>query len=140
MDLAEGESVVDSWTMAAEVPAVDEVPVMNLAQFARATGGVTTHDVDSHIMAGLRCAPRTKTYRRYYDRKLAELQEKRNATKAAYDLAIAEGRIRRPAPLTLEEKASGHPDNPSVQAAIRLLEKCRARQAQQDQQNQETSA
>ncbi len=108
---------------------MEDIPVMSLVQFAHATGGVVTADVDSHLIAGLRCAPRTKTFRRFYDRKLMDLQAKRDATTAAYEQAIAEGRIRRPAPLTLEEKASGHPDNPSVQACIRLLEKRRARQA-----------
>lgn len=115
--------------MVLDMPDMEEIPVMNLVQFARATGGVTTADVDSHIIAGLRCAPLTKTFRRFYYRMLAELQEKRDSTTAAYERAIAEGQILRPVLFTLEEKASGHPDNPSVQACIRLLERRRARQA-----------
>jgi hypothetical protein len=100
---------------------------MNLVQFAQATGGTTTADVDGHIHAGLRSAPQTKTYKRFYDRTLVELQAKRDATTKAYELAVAEGRVRRPEPRTLEEKAAGDPGMPSTQAAMRLLAKRKAK-------------
>ena len=103
------------------------VPVMNLVQFAMATGGTTTADVDGHIHAGLRSAPQTKTHKRFHEGTLLELQEKRDATVEAYELAIAEGWIHRPEPTTLQERAVGDPDMPSTQAAMRLLAKRKAR-------------
>jgi len=108
-----------------------DIPTLNLVQYAQAIGGITDADVLGHIHAGLRSAPQTKTHRRFMETKLLDLQAKRDATRAAYEQAVAEGKIRCPAPPTLEERASGHPDNPSVQAALRLLEKKKARQEAQ---------
>lgn len=100
---------------------------MTLEAFAKARGLLTEADVQSHIHAGLRSAPTTKTYARWNKRKLAELQDAQDATVAAYEAAVDAGEIERPKPLTLEERAAGHPDNPSTQAALRLLAKRNAR-------------
>ncbi len=99
--------------------------VMNLVQFAIETGGTTDHDVLSHIHAGLRSMPTTKTYRRFYDRTLAMLQAQRDATIAAYRLAIANGEICAPEPPTLEQIAEG--DTQAAEAARRVLEKRKER-------------
>lgn len=107
------------------------LPVVTLNQFAAKHGLVTTADVDSHIHAGLRCKPGTKTYDRWNKRRLAELQAARDETVRLYREAIERGEFR---DLTDDERLllaaeHGHPDNPSVQAARRVLEKRRTRQA-----------
>ncbi len=71
--------------------------------------------VDSHIHAGLRSAPQTKTYRRWNARELSRLQAERDAARAEYE-PTPESRIER-----LQAAAAGHPDNASTQAAQRLL-------------------
>ena len=96
-------------------------PVLNLEQFAKLHGLTTTADVESHIHAGLRSAPQTKTFKRFYANGLLRRQEERDRTKAAYAAAIASGEILAPPEPTLVDRASGHPDNHSVQAARRLL-------------------
>jgi hypothetical protein len=101
---------------------------LNLEQFSRLVGGATSLDVQGHIHGGLRSAPQTNTFKRFMERRYQELQQAASATKEAYEQAIAEGRVRRPAPLSMEERATGHPDNPSVQAAQRVLERRRQRQ------------
>lgn len=100
--------------------------VLNLVQFAQEIGGVTSYDVESHIHGALRSKPAAKTFQRWFDRRLAELQAARDRTVALYRAEVAAGRIIEPR-RTLEDIASGHPDNPSVQAARRLLEKKRLR-------------
>lgn len=94
-----------------------------LAQFAHERGLITDADVQGHIHAGLRSMPTTKTYARWNKRRLGDLQAARDDTKAAYQAAIEAGEIVAPPKPTLEERAKGHPDNPSTQAAIRLLAK-----------------
>ena len=71
--------------------------------------------VQGHIHAGLRSAPQTKPYRRWFARRLAELQAERDEALAALV----------PEPRDLEKAAAGHPDNESTQAAQRLLAKRR---------------
>lgn len=105
------------------VSTTDRAKTQNLAQFAAERGLVTEHDVQSHIHAGLRSAPTTKSYARWFEKRLAALQKARDETRAAYDAAVLAGELTPPARPTLEEKASGHPDNPSTQAARRLLAK-----------------
>jgi hypothetical protein len=100
--------------------------VLNLVQFACETGGTTDHDVESHIHAGLRSAPTTKTHKAFYERKLRELQAKRDDTRAAYDRAVASGEIVPPAKPTLEEIASG--EGQAAEAARRLIAKRDAKQ------------
>lgn len=102
---------------------------LNVEQFAAETGGVTEHDVQSHIHAGLRSRPSTKTYARWFDRTFDALRRRRDETEAAYEAAVAAGQIARPAAATLEDRAAGHPDNASTAAAQRLLAKKAARLA-----------
>lgn len=102
---------------------------MSLAEFAKITSGTTTADVQSHIHAGLRSAPTTKTYKQSFAKKLEELQRMRDFTIERYEHAIATGIIKRPAKPTREEIAAGDPTLPHVQAARRILEK----QAQKEQ-------
>lgn len=97
--------------------------IMNLQQFAASRGLVTDAEVQGHLHAGLRSAPQTKTFKRFFDRKLLELQQARDETRRLYEEAIALGEIQRPEPLSLAEKAQGHPDNPATQAALRVLAK-----------------
>lgn len=99
-------------------------PIQTLEQFAKEKGLVTTADVDSHIHAGLRSAPQTKTYARSNKAKLEELQGKRDETVAAYREAIAKGEIREPTRIEkLRAAAAGHEDNAATHAARRLLAK-----------------
>ena len=103
---------------------------MSLARFAQERGLKTMYDVRSHIHAGLRSAPQTKTYQRWYEAETKRLLAAAAETEAMYRKAIADGDIAEPRAATLEEKAQGHPDLASTQAAIRLLEKRAARAAQ----------
>ena len=97
-----------------------------LEAFAAERGLITDADVQGHIHAGLRSAPTTKTYRRWNERRLAELQAARDATKRMYEAAIASGTVKPLLP-SLERTAAGHPDNPSTQAAQRVIAKRAAR-------------
>jgi len=105
----------------------DDVPTMTLAQWAHANGRITTADVASHIHAGLRSMPTTKTYARWNARELARLQAARDATHTDYRAAIDAGLVRPPSELSAMDKwrriAAGCPDNESVQAARRILAK-----------------
>jgi hypothetical protein len=98
---------------------------LNLEQFAREVGGTTDADVQGHIHAGLRSAPTTKTYKRFFERKLRELQAARDATVARYRAGLAAGEFRAPAPPSLEETARG--DDEAAAAARRVLAKRAAR-------------
>lgn len=100
---------------------------LNLVQYAAETGGTTDADVLGHIHAGLRSVPPTKTYRKFFADKLAELQAKRHATLEAYEAAIDAGEIARPPTPTLEERAKG--EGPAAEAAQRLIAKREARLA-----------
>ncbi len=99
--------------------------VMNLEQYARATHGTTSADVESHIHAGLRSMPTTKTYKRFFERKLAELQDKRDATTAAYRAALESGEVVAPPKRSLEEIATG--EGSAAEAARRVILKREAR-------------
>lgn len=99
---------------------------LNLTQYAAETGGATDHDVRSHIHAGLRSVKQTKTYRRWFDEKLRDLQRKADVTREAYRAALAAGEIAEPAKATLEEIATG--EGEAAAAARRLLAKKAARQ------------
>lgn len=100
---------------------------MNIERFAYLYGGTTTSDVQAHIHAGLRSAPTTKTYKRFFERKLAELQDKRDETLARYNEALARGDFERPKQPSLLEKAAR--DDAIGEAARRVIEKRRARLA-----------
>jgi hypothetical protein len=99
--------------------------VLNLVQFAVETGGKTDHDVESHIHAGLRSKPGTKTYARWYDRTLRELQDARDATRTAYRAALASGELVAPERPSLEVTARG--EGAAAEAARRVLAKRAAR-------------
>jgi hypothetical protein len=121
--------------MTAPVPALsDDAPrAMTVAEFATERGLVWHAEVDGHLHAGLRAAGQPKTYHRWFARRLKELQDAREATRQAYAAAVASGEIQPPTEHDrLEATAAGHPDNPSVQAARRLLEKKRQKQASGD--------
>lgn len=95
-----------------------------LEAFARERGLVTTADVDSHIHAGLRSKPQTRTYQRWYDNELTRLQAARDETMRLYRAEIEAGRLVAPTALDrYAATAAGHPDNPSTQAAKRMLAK-----------------
>lgn len=101
----------------------------NFVQFATERGLTTDADVLSHIHAGLRSMPTTKTYKRWNESTLARLSAERDAAHIAYRKAIADGEVIEPAAATLEEVAAGHPDRQATQAALRLLAKRAARLA-----------
>ena len=107
-----------------------EPETMPLARFARERGLTTMYEARSHIHAGLRSAPQTKTYQRWYEAETKRLFAESAKTEALYRKAIADGEIVEPRAATLEEAAQGHPDLASTQAAIRLLAKRAARAAQ----------
>lgn len=99
---------------------------MNIAQFAKERGMITTQDVDSHIHAGLRSAPTTKSYARSNAAALSRLQAARDETVRLFREAVARGEIIDADSIAdMERTARGMPENPSVQAAKRLLEKRR---------------
>jgi hypothetical protein len=102
------------------------IPVQNLTQWSIANGYPTKYDVLSHIHAGLRSAPQTKTYQRWWNNTTIELQAKVAIAEDLYREAIENGSVIHPdSLLTRKEKlirtAEGHPDNEAVQAARRLL-------------------
>lgn len=98
------------------------IPVLTLSQFAAQRGLTTTADVDSHIHASLANRPNTKTFRRWYERRLAELQAARDETTRLYWEGVARGDWREPSLREdLEARANGHEDNPSTHAARRVL-------------------
>ena len=97
---------------------------MNLTQYCREHGYPTSHDVQSHIHAGLRSRPTTKTYQRRFDAELKRLQAGRDEGLLRFRKAVAAGEIiDADATLDLDRVAQGHPDNASTQAAKRLIEK-----------------
>lgn len=102
-------------------------PTQSLAAFARAGGLVTMADARSHIQAGLRCAPTTKRYQRWYEAETRRLLAEAGETARLYREQIEAGTILAPPPASLEQIAGGHPDLASTQAACRVLEKRRAR-------------
>jgi tellurite resistance protein len=103
---------------------------MSLTRFASERGLITMYDVRSHIHAGLRSAPQTKTYQRWNERETARLMAASAETEAAYRAAVASGEISVPEKATLEEIAAGDPELASTQAAIRCLQKRAEREAQ----------
>lgn len=107
---------------------MSSAPRMNLTQFCQLHGLPTSHDVQSHIHAGLRCAPTTKTYRRWFDSELKRLQAGRDECLRKFREAVANGEIIDADTCTdLERVAQGHEDHPATQAAKRLLAKRSAR-------------
>lgn len=102
-----------------------EPPRLSYVEFAALHGLVTDYDVQGHIHAGLMAAHMPASYHRRYRRRLTDLQDQRAAGMDRYRQAIESGEILPPRTMTarerLEQKAQGHDDLPSVQAARRIL-------------------
>ena len=102
-------------------------PMQTIEQFAKERGLLTDADVLSHIHAGLRSAPTTKTYQRWNERETKRLQAGVEETRRLYTQAVEAGEIISPASLGRIERlrlaAAGHPDNEATNAAKRLLAK-----------------
>lgn len=101
---------------------------LTFEQFMAREGLGSDTDVQMHIHAGMRSAPDSKSYKRWHAARLLELQSKRDAERsqawAMYSDGVASGLYREPTRLErLTRTARGHDDNPSVQAARRLLAK-----------------
>lgn len=62
-------------------------PVESLAAFAKARGLVTMAEARGHIHAGLRCAPPTKRFRRWYEAETRRLLAEADQTARAYGAA-----------------------------------------------------
>ena len=101
--------------------------VMNVAQFCKLHGLTDDDAVQGHIHAGLRSKPNSKTFARFYERKLRELQDARDHAHSLYRAAVERGEVIEPARKTTEEIAAGDPAMASTQAAIRILAKRAAR-------------
>lgn len=97
-------------------------PALSLAEWARINKRVTVSDVDAHIHAGLRSAPQTKTYTRWYYTTLHALQDARDATSRDYEASVAAGAVTKPAAPTLQQRADD-----GNEAARRVLAKRAAR-------------
>lgn len=98
--------------------------ILTFNQWATENGKVTTADVDSHIHAGLRSAPQTKAFKKFYETKLKELMDARMHALVEYQELIKNGSIKE---LTKDEKliltANGHEDNIATHAARRICAK-----------------
>ena len=77
-------------------------------------------EVQGHIHAGLRSAPTTKTYKRWYWKKLTDLQDARDAAREEWRAVAAPEPSYRD---NLVRAANGHPDLDSTQAARRLCDR-----------------
>lgn len=102
------------------------ISIQNLTQWSIANDYPTKYDVLSHIHAGLRSAPQTKTYQRWWNNTTIELQAKVALTENLYREAIENGSVIHPDSLLTRKEiliktAQGHPDNDAVQAARRLV-------------------
>lgn len=105
--------------------------VMSYNQFAAKHHLVTDYDVHGHIHSGLMAAHMPNSYHRRYKKRLLELQEARAEGQRLYQEYVERGEVIPPKELTYREKleanASGHPDLPSTQAAIRTLARLKAK-------------
>src|SRR3546814_7432854 len=84
------------------------VPVQSLDAFACERGLVTMAEARGHIHAGLRSAPTTKTFRRWYESETRRLLIEAGRTSSLYQAAIDAGTIIETprAPLRSEEHTS----------------------------------
>lgn len=102
---------------------------MSLEEFASKTGGKTRADsMGLAIEMSRQPNGRTKAGDRRNEKRLKELQNQVSNTKAQYEAAIKSGQIKAPVH-SIARTAQGHPDNPAVQAAQRLMAKNAARKA-----------
>lgn len=77
-------------------------------------------EVQGHIHAGLRSAPTSKVYKKWYTKRLIELQDARDAAREEWR------KVAGPEPSYREKlimTANGHEDLASTQAARRLCDK-----------------
>lgn len=105
--------------------------VQNLVQFAQERGLVTHYEVSSHVHAGLRSKPTTKTYQRWFDRRFAELRAAADETERLYAEAIERGEIAAPEEETHTERLlrASQGEGPRAEAARRVLAKRAAKKA-----------
>jgi len=97
---------------------------MSLEEFAAKTGGKTRSDtMGLAIEASRRPHGVTKASDRRFEKSFNELSAQVRDTKAKYEAAIKSGKIKAPPAFDTRRVAQGHPDNPAVQAAQRILEK-----------------
>lgn len=83
------------------------------------------HRSSEHISPGQR-----RRQLAHFEKQAAQYAENRHAAVRAYQAAVEDGEIEQPHMSHVERltlTAAGHPDNPSVQAAQRLLAKLQAR-------------
>lgn len=100
---------------------------LNLTQWSIINGYPTSYDVSSHVQAGLRSAPTSKTYHKWYYSEIERLNKLVILAKNKYTEEVEKGLVINPDNDSRIDKlmrtAQGHPDNESVQAAIRILKK-----------------
>jgi hypothetical protein len=106
-------------------------PVMNFAQFCKVRGLTGDHDVLGHAHEGLGCRRPSKAAEKRHKARLRQLQDARDDARREYFAAIDRGEIAAQPRRTTEQIAAGDPDKKSTQAAIRILEKRKARAAQE---------
>jgi len=117
-----------------------DVPMMTFERFVFIHGLIGNCEVEMHIHAALRCRPQTKSFERRHTKELERLQAARDAARALYRAALQRGEIRAPtARESILATAAGHPDNPSTQAAIRVLAKREARRAEKEKEKNDAS-
>lgn len=107
-----------------------ETRLIGFYQWCKENNKTTYHDIDSHIMAGLRSMPQTWTFKEAYEKELFRLQHLVQSAKDEWREMIAGGTVIDPWTLLnrkeqLEVIAKGCPDNECVKAARRLLMKDR---------------
>jgi len=103
-----------------------ETKIIDFESFA-ASKSASNSDMGEAGLHKRRCGESKKSWRRKVEAqrtKDAEWMRRRDAARSEYRAAVDSGAMR---PLTRRERteriASGHPDNPSVQAARRMLAK-----------------
>lgn len=100
---------------------------LNLTQWSIINGYPTSDDVSSHVQAGLRSAPTSKTYHKWYYSEILRLNQLVLIAQNKYNEEVEKGLVINPDNDSRIDKlmrtAQGHPDNESVQAAIRILKK-----------------
>ena len=100
--------------------------VMTFEQYAAKHGASSADIGDSgaHMTASTMSQKQWLRIVRRVDQKSADVVERRQVLRAEFESAKAAGLLREPTRLErLRASASGHPDNESTKAAIRLLAK-----------------
>ena len=100
--------------------------VIDFEQYAARFGGARADigDAGTHSPMGHMSKRARDAAIKAVSARSAATVERRDELRKQYDAAIARGEIRPPTfDERIERTAAGHPDNPSVQAARRILEK-----------------